>query len=83
MRDCNSSYAKGIGYLNDTTPRIIWFGTARLSGLIPPGSAGTLKFNTHGGVGVLITPNNSSGWPGIRNLTYTRTSNATLVVPLF
>jgi hypothetical protein len=74
---------QGIGSFNDSTPRITGFGTARLSGLIPPGSVGTLKFNTGGGVGVLITPNNSSGWSGIRNLTYTRTSNATLVVPVF
>jgi hypothetical protein len=74
---------QGIGALSDSTPRITGFGTARLSGLIPTGSVGTLKFNTGGGVGVLITPNNSSGWSGIRNLTYTRTSNATLVVPVF
>ncbi len=74
---------QGIGPINNSTPSISGFGTLRLSGLIPPGSIGTLKFNTGGGVGILITPSNNSGWSGIRSLTYTRTSNATLVVPVF
>jgi hypothetical protein len=74
---------QGIGRINNSTPTISGFGTLRLSGLIPPGSVGTLKFNTGGGVGVLITPSNSSGWSGIRSLTYTRTGNATLIVPVF
>jgi hypothetical protein len=63
----------------DATPRITGFGTARLSGVIPPGSVGPLKFNTGSGAGVLITPSNSSGWSGIHSLTSTRTSKAFLL----
>ncbi|MBS1811124.1 MAG: hypothetical protein JST84_23375 [Acidobacteria bacterium] len=74
---------QGITTITNSTPRIAGFGTSGLSGLIAPGTAGILKFNTAGGAGLLITPRNNAGWSGLRQLTYTRTSNVTLKVPVF
>lgn len=54
-----------------------------INNLIPTGAVGTLKFNTEGSAGILITPRNNKGWSGIRTLTYTRTSSVSLVVPSF
>lgn len=74
---------QGIAQLTNSAPAISGFGTLRLSGLIPPGDIGTLKFNTAGGVGVIITPGNASGWSGVRSLTCIRTSSVTLDIPVF
>jgi hypothetical protein len=69
--------------LTNSNPRIVGVSGSGLSGLIPAGTVGTLRFSTEGGVGLLITPRNNAGWSGIRNLTYTRTSSVTLIVPSF
>ena len=74
---------QGIATITNTTPRISGFGTSGLGGLITPGTAGVLRFNTVGSAGILITPRNNSGWSGIRGLTCTRTSSVTLKVPVF
>lgn len=69
--------------ITNSNPRIIGVSGSGLSGLIYPGSAGVLLFNTAGGAGIIITPRNNAGWSGIRGLTYTRTSSVTLRVPAF
>lgn len=72
-----------VTLLSNSNPRLVGTNGFGLSGLIYPGSLGTLRFSIGGGVGLLITPRNSSGWHGIRNLPFTRTTSVTLVVPSF
>lgn len=74
---------QSLTLLTNSNPRLVGTSGLGLSGLITPGTVGILKFSTAGGVGILITPKNNSGWSGIRNLTCTRTSNVTLTVPSF
>lgn len=69
--------------LTNSTPRLVGTNGLGLSGLITPGSVGTLKFSTAGGAGLLITPRNNAGWSGIRSLTCTRASAVTMKVPSY
>ena len=74
---------QSITLLTNTSPRIVFVNGQGLSGLIAPGAVGLLKFTTEGGAGVLITPKNNTGWAGIRNLAWTRTSSVKLTIPSY
>ena len=52
--------------------------------LIPAGRTGTLKWNTGGTVGLILTPKQGTNkWSGIRTLHKTATTPKTLVIPVF
>lgn len=56
-----------------------------MSKVIKPGDTGLIKFNTRsGGVGLIFTPDNITGFMGIRTLhKYATTNSTTLQVPVF
>lgn len=74
---------QSITQLSNINPRLVGTNGLGLSGLVKAGSVGLLKFSTAGAAGILITPSNSAGWSGIRNLTCTRTSAVTMKLPSF
>ena len=90
------SYANPFGgsclrsfIINPTTPRVPG-GLGSIVGvnnnaLIPSGRTGTLKWNTTGSVGLILTPNvGTNKWSGIRTLHKTAVlPTATLVIPIF
>ena len=52
--------------------------------LIPAGRTGTLKWNTGGTVGLILTPKaGANKWSGIRTLHKTAASEKTLIIPIF
>jgi hypothetical protein len=71
-----------------TTPRVPG-GLGSIAGvnnnaLIPAGRTGTLKWNTNGSVGLILTPKvGTNKWSGIRTLHKTAASSRTLVIPVF
>ncbi len=54
-----------------------------LGGIIPSGQIGTMKLNIGGGVGILMTPQTSKKWSGIRGLHKTGTTYTSLTIPVF
>jgi hypothetical protein len=51
--------------------------------LIPAGRSGTLKWNTMGSVGLILTPKTGTNkWSGIRTLHKSAVTNATLTIPI-
>ncbi len=53
-----------------------------MAGIIPSGQVGTIKLNIGGGVGLLLTPQNSKKWSGIRGLHKTGTTFTTITIPV-
>ena len=54
-----------------------------MSGIIPAGQIGSLKFNVGGGAGLLLTPRTSPNkWSGIRTLHKTSSTFTTLTIPV-
>ncbi len=64
--------------LSNSIPRV----PGTLGGLIPKGQSGTIKFNTGGGVGLIMTPR-SNKWSGIRGLHKTSVTPTTITIPVF
>ena len=64
--------------LTNTIPRV----PGTLGGLIPKGQVGTIKFNTGGGVGLIMTPKTNK-WSGIRGLHKTGLTSTSLTIPVF
>ena len=75
--------------INPTTPRVPG-GLGSITGvnnnaLIPSGRTGTIKFNTAGSVGLILTPRQGTNkWTGIRTLHKTSVlPTASLTIPIF
>ena len=74
--------------VSPTTPRVPG-GLGSIAGinnnaLIPAGRTGTLKWNTGGTVGLILTPKQGTNkWSGIRTLHKTASAAKTLVIPVF
>ena len=74
--------------INPTTPRVPG-GLGSIVGvnnnaLIPSGRTGTLKWNTGGSVGLILTPRQGTNkWSGIRTLHKTSVISTNLVIPIF
>lgn len=66
------------GMIGSTSPRI----PLGMLGLIPSGQTGTMTINVGAGVGLLMTPNTAK-WSGIRTLHTTRTTRASLTIPIY
>ena len=64
--------------ITPTNPRL----PTTMGGIVPSGQAGTIKFKIGGGVGLLLTPQNSTKWSGIRGLHKTATTFTTITIPL-
>jgi len=64
--------------LTNTSPRV----PGSLGGLIPKDQRGTIKFNTGGGVGLIMTPKTAK-WSGIRGLHKITLTSTTLTIPIF
>ncbi len=67
-----------MGNITATTPRV----GGGMAALIPAGRSGTIKFKVGGGVGLLLTPRNTT-WGGIRTLHKTATVATSLTIPIF
>jgi hypothetical protein len=74
--------------VSPTTPRVPG-GLGSIAGvnnnaLIPAGRTGTLKWNTGGTVGLILTPKaGANKWSGIRTLHKTASAKGELVIPVF
>ncbi|MBS1810185.1 MAG: hypothetical protein JST84_18635 [Acidobacteria bacterium] len=68
------------GIISDTHPRVPF----TMGNLIRSGQMGSLKFRVTAGVGLLMTPRDSSNtWTGIRSLHKTATRKAIIQIPVF
>lgn len=72
-----SGNCQAIGIINAAHPRV----PNSLGTMIPPGQAGTLKFNVGAAVGLLLTPRPAT-WHGIRALHKTALTTATITMPI-
>ncbi len=68
---------QAVGLISASTPRV----PNGLSGMIPTGQVGTLRFNLGAGVGVLMTPR-TTNWKGIRTLHKTGLTTTTITIPV-
>jgi hypothetical protein len=77
-----SGFLNGIcqasAIITGTSPRVPF----TMAGIIPSGQVGTIKLNIGGGVGLLLTPQNSKKWSGIRGLHKTGTTFTTITIPV-
>ena len=77
-----SGFLNGIcqatGTITGISPRVPF----TIAGIIPSGQVGTIKLNIGGGVGLLLTPQSSKKWSGIRGLHKTGMTFTTITIPV-
>lgn len=67
-----------LATIDTKTPRV----PLGMDKVVPAGQVGTVKFNTGGAVGLIMTPRGNA-WSGIRTLHTTATTNTSIVIPVF
>jgi hypothetical protein len=69
---------QALATITSNAPRV----PSGMSGIIPVGQVGTMKFQIGAGVGLLMTPR-TAPWRGIRTLHKTALTTSTITIPVF